>query len=753
MRIYLFLLLSFGFCKSSIAQLNEQDPGCREKCSHAYFTAKNQDVTFYQYPSMEKYDVKYLKLNLAVEPGNLFISGTALTVAKAVVPLDSFITELRSNMIVDSVFINGIKLNFSRVSDHVLIGLPSVLPVGIMVNALFYYRGTASSNAVFAGTMGTLTYTASVSESYQAREWFPAKQILKDKIDSADIWIKTSAGNKVGSNGILIAVVDSPNNKKQYQWKSRHPMSYYMPSFSVGNYQEYLNYAKPAEIAPDSILIQHYIVNDDTYFATVKPNLDKTPAFIEKFSELFGLYPFADEKYGHSQANIGGGMEHQTMTTTSSFGSTIIAHELGHQWFGDNVTCATWNHIWLNEGFATYCEYLAIEKLPALFPTTNPAAYMQSIHSSVMSSPGGSVYIPDASIFDENRIFSGRLSYNKGGAIIHNLRFEMEDDNLFFQTLKNYQQEFKDSVATADDFRHVAETTSGKNFTDFFNQWYYGEGYPTINVTYIRQTPDSIILLVNETVSAPAVTPFFKGLYEFTIKSAQGDTTVKAYVTSNNQQFKFKYNKTPNGIVVDPNNWVINATGTITNGGVIPVKLLSFSGSADNNCSAKLKWKTSNEENVLDYEVEYSPDGNNFYKAGTTMAKNAVAVESSYEYNFILGAGASHYFRLKIIDKDGSITYSQVIVINKICSGAFSLDILPNPVTEKLNIKITVPSAGKTTITIFDATGALIYKNVQMMHAGENQVQPGIMQKIIPGTYMLRAENQAGVISKKFIRL
>ena len=753
MKSLLLFLSGFIFSYNSFAQFSNEDPECREKCSHANITtARPGQVDYYQYPSMDKYDVKYLKLDIDAETNSTYISGTALTVVKVVAPLDSFVAELRSNMIVDSVFINGVKMNFQRGSDHIFIPLSPTLPVGTTVSALFYYNGTASGNAVFAGTNGNgLSYSASLSESYQAREWFPVKQILSDKIDSADIWITTNIANKAGSNGKLESVDFLPGSKTRYKWKSRNPMSYYMPSFSVGNYMEYKNYAKPAAFAPDSILVLHYIADDEVFLASVKTNLDKTPTFIEKFSELFGLYPFANEKYGHSQAEIGGGMEHQTMTTTSSFGSTIIAHELGHQWFGDNVTCATWNHIWLNEGFASYCEYLAIENLPALFPTTNPASYMQSIHNNVMSQPGGSVYVPLASTFDENRIFSGRLSYNKGSAIIHNLRFEMQDDNLFFQTLKNYQQQYKGSVATADDFRAVAEATSGKSFTDFFNQWYYGEGFPTINVTYIRQTPDSIILLVNETVSMPSVTPFFKGLYEFKITSAQGDTTVKAYVTTNNQQFKFKYNKTANGVIIDPNNWVINATGSITNGGVIPVKLISFEGSANNNCSALLKWKTTNEQTIKNYETEYSNTGNDFIKAGTVAGKNTNA-ETSYQYNYNLSTGNAHYFRLKIIEADGSFTYSQVITITKKCAFSFSLNASPNPTSENLSLTITQPSSGKTTIVILNAIGAIVYKNEQLLNAGENIIPVNKMNKFAAGTYLVRVANSNGTISKKIIK-
>lgn len=306
-------------------------------------------------------------------------------------------------------------------------------------------------------------------------------------------------------------------------------------------------------------------------------------------------------------------------------------------------------------------------------------------------------------------------------------------------------------MATAEDFKEVAETTSGKNFTDFFNQWYYGEGYPTFNVTYIRQGVDSIILLINQTTSS-AVTPFFKGLYEFTINSAQGDTTVKLYMNSNNQLFKFKYNKIPSGVIVDPNNWVLNATGIITNGGVIPVKLLSFEGNATANCNALLKWKTSNEENSQQYIVEYSSDGINYIPSGS-ISSHQSTIESNYELASSLNSSPIHYFRLKIVNTDGSFTYSQVIKIQQSCKGSFSFNVAPNPVTETVTLAVNQPMTGEIKIRVFNATGQLIHKEHTLIEAGTHMISITALKKLSPGTYTISIETSTVVMKRRFIKL
>ena len=505
---YLLVMLILGNALSSAAQISPS-----KRFLNKDFLRRDVNISegsqFYQSQQMLKYDVRYLKLDLSVQTSTKFISGTCSYSVLLIQPLDTFAIELRDNMLVDSVYVNDVRRSFTRNADHVYMAFSSLLSQGSQLDIVFYYKGTPSAGIFTGSDANGLTYIANVSESFQAREWFPAKQMLYDKIDSADIYITTAGGNKVGSNGVLRSVFEVAPNMAQHHWSTRYPMAYYLPSFAVANYMEYRNYAKPAAISPNSILVLHYLANNSPFFNFVKEKLDKTPRFIEKMSELFGIYPFWREKYGHSQAAIGGGMEHQTMTTLQNFDEHLVAHELAHQWFGDNVTCASWNDIWLNESFATYAQVLMQQYLPGLFATT-AATQMNNVDAFVMSQPGGSVYVPVQDSYNKSRIFNSRLSYNKGSAVLHNLRFEMQSDSLFFTTLKTYQQKFKNAVATTADFKQVAEQVTGKNFTPFFTQWVFGEGYPTYDIFYFKKGSDTLVINITQNTSMPAITLVYR---------------------------------------------------------------------------------------------------------------------------------------------------------------------------------------------------------------------------------------------------
>ncbi len=258
-------------------------------------------------------------------------------------------------------------------------------------------------------------------------------------------------------------------------------------------------------------------------------------------------------------APINGGMEHQTMTTLGYFDFGLIAHELTHMWFGDNVTCRTWQDIWINEGFASYGAYLAEEYIHT---QQDADSWMATAHSDAMQTPDGSVYIPFQDANNENRIFSYQLSYQKGASIIHMLRFEMQNDSLFFQTLKEFQQIYKDSTATGDDFMNVANSVSGMDFTQFFDQWYYGEGYPTYHI-YYQQVGDTLHITANQQVSS--TTPLFKMLMDYKITYVGGDTTVLLYQNTNSDDFSFYFPHQITDFFVDSVDWVLDGTPTIVN--------------------------------------------------------------------------------------------------------------------------------------------------------------------------------------------
>lgn len=552
---FFFLL----FCLT-VSQLYAQDHFCATGKQKAALAQRNKTANANQLQLMDEYDVVFHNLNLNVERDTTFIRGNVRTLARVVaVQLDSFGFELHRNLTVDSVVYAGTRLAVNRSNDFAFVVLPAALSHNQLVDLTIFYHGTApaaASAAIGAGFSSDVSArwgneaTWSLSQPYSAFEWWPCKQSLQDKIDSVFTNITTSTENKAGSNGLLQAVVPLANNKHRYEWKTFYPIDYYLISVAVAKYVEYDTYAV---VGGDSILIQDYVYDNPLALTTFKPVLDQTAAMIEAFSAKFGTYPFAGEKYGHCLAPFSGGMEHQTMTSIGIINFTIVAHELGHQWFGDHVTCKTWKDIWLNEGFASYCEFLALQ----LLDSAKAAPDMQDVHANVMRQAGGSIWFTDTT--DVNRIFDSRLTYNKGSAFIHTLRFEINNDSLFFAFLRNYQQQFAYSTASTDDFKAFLEQQTGRSFTQVFNQWFYGEGFPTFTVKW-NQLADTLYIVSIQTTST-AVTPLFITPLEFNVKRAAGDTVIRVLCDQASRTYKIPLTGTVTGIEIDPNNWIIN-TGT-----------------------------------------------------------------------------------------------------------------------------------------------------------------------------------------------
>ncbi|UOQ68234.1 hypothetical protein [Hymenobacter volaticus] len=252
-RIYLLLIsmlftaigvrAQVGPSQLTTSELNSAAISCAR--SHVQAALRQPATTVRHRQKMDRYDVKYYKLDLALENNSRNVSGNVRMVARTLAqPLDSVAFELYPDYTIDSVVVNGRRsAGWRWSSSDVTAAIPQVVGANTLFTTVVYYRGTAPSgqssaigNALTTRTVSNygVDVTWSLSEPFSAHEWWPCKQVLTDKADSVDVWVTTSSSNKVGSNGVLQRVTPLANNKSRYEWKHRvKPIAYYLVSVAV----------------------------------------------------------------------------------------------------------------------------------------------------------------------------------------------------------------------------------------------------------------------------------------------------------------------------------------------------------------------------------------------------------------------------------------------------------------------------------------------------------------------------------------
>lgn len=514
-----------------------------------------------------QYDVKYVKLDLALSNTSAAISGSVITNAVTTATSGAYVCELGSNLTVDSILINGMARPVSVSGITVKATYAAPIAANTPFKAQVFYRGNGAMAPGMSGYVNISGITCSFSQPFYSHLWWPCKQALQDKIDSADIWITVDSSLKAGSNGVLKNITPL-GAKKRFEWQNRSPIDYYLVSVAVAKYSDY-SYYMHFDNSTDSMPIVNYLLPNT--LPSLKPTLDSVGLMINYFSKLFGRYPFWKEKYGHSSVVAPGAMENQTMSTCGSYESYIVVHELAHQWFGDHVTCATWKDIWLNEGFASYMEYLLPEGLyglnyanPRMTAMHSTAMYSYNNPSNPVLDPTGTVYVDDTT--DAERIFSNRLTYNKGGSIVHTLRFEANNDSLFFSAIRAYLQQYGGKTATTEQLKNVVSQVYGRSMDSFFNQWIYKSGWPKFSGIW-NQRGDTVYLQLNQTgMGNQAVysTPLELQLMG-QLMGQQADTIIRLYTNAPSTLYKFKWAPQISQIRADPRDWLLNESGTFTN--------------------------------------------------------------------------------------------------------------------------------------------------------------------------------------------
>jgi aminopeptidase N len=521
-------------------------------------------LEFRSNPLTQGYDLKYHRMEWVINPTVRHISGTVTAWFEA--EEEGFQTlyfDLDPALVVSAVRQRGDDVSFQILpaQKSIAIQLPQAMSAGTLDSVSITYSGvplqTGFGSFVQANPAGNPAIWT-LSEPYGARDWWPCKQDLNDKVDSIDVIVRTPLLYRVASNGLLVSEIQDGEDKI-FHWRHRYPIPAYLIAISVTRYAVYSDFVPVPGAAPIEVL--NYVFPQDSAYA--RSQTWRTVEIMQLFNELFGMYPFAAEKYGHAQFGWGGGMEHQTMSFMGGFSHLLQAHELAHQWFGNKVTCGSWEDIWLNEGFATYLEGLTYDFLPA---TGNWRNYLTGKINSVVSQPGGSVWVDDTT--SVNRIFSGRLSYNKGAMILHMLRWKLGDEN-FFQACRNYLNDpaIAFGYARTHQLKAHLEAQSGLDLGEFFEDWFYGQGYPSYAVTLV-ELASGVQVRINQTSSHPSVDFFEMPVpIRFYLENVTDTLVVFDHQFSGQQYFV----SLPAGVVsavFDPDLWLVSANNSID---ILPV--------------------------------------------------------------------------------------------------------------------------------------------------------------------------------------
>lgn len=449
-------------------------------------------------------DVLSCALEIELLPTTDSILGRNTMVVKSLSPtLNEFTIRLRSNFDATiSITVDGTSATWVRLDVPTLkVVLPRTYGLNEQFTMVVNYNGQPVSRGY-----GSFDYTthngvvvaSTLSEPYYAYTWWPAKDDNADKF-TLDMWITCPNSWLAPSNGVLLSTENLSGNRKRYHWRESYPIVTYLVSIGATNYNTWtVPYNHPGGTMPVTFFI--YPEHDS---AGNRAAWEKCVPMLATFRGVFGEYPFINEKYGIYQFPFGGGMEHQTMTGQGTFDESVTAHELGHQWWGDMVTCKTWGDIWLNEGFATYSEALWYERRAG-------SSGLPALHSHMAARRPGNVsstvYVTDTSSM--GRIFDYNHTYLKGGWVLHQLRHVVGDDT-FFNILAHYRSLYEYNSATTDDFKNAAEAVYGQDLDWYFNQWVYGPGAPAYQwgaSQSVANGKNYLLVSVTQTQSYPVFT-------------------------------------------------------------------------------------------------------------------------------------------------------------------------------------------------------------------------------------------------------
>lgn len=739
-------------------------------------------------------DVIYQRCNWRINPDSAIkaIGGSVLMRFKTIQNSVSQIkVDLSSAMTISKIVFRGSNLpaaNISRSGNVVTISFGVTLANNITDEIDIFYNGTPPAfgdygegyeKAAITG-MGNVIYT--LAESYGDDDWWPCKADMQDKIEAMDIIISMPSAFRAASNGVLVSDVVSGLHRIM-TYKSSNPIASYLVAVGVAKYTVYNR--TPVNISGTNVPIVYYVYSGRTPTTTQLSTMDYCRDQMMAFSNKFGDYPFKNEKYGMYEFGWGGGMEHQTFSAmgwTSMINWSVIAHELAHQWFGDKVTFATWNHLWLAEGFAKYSEVLAAELVTSM--GKDPVTHRSAIKTTALATSTTPIYLSAASIQNSNTLWTttnDNALYQRGAMVVSMLR-KLAGDDKFFQALKNYLADpaLAYKSATTENLRDHFEAVLGYDLDAFFTDYIYGTGNPAYDINWgnVTNSKSINIELTTQRKSTSSTVTYFRTPVVLKISNATIDTTVVIYDengkvsyggngirgTQTGKMLSYNLSFIPTTVTVDPNAETLvrgqdatTAKSTVTKVTrlnvppvyILPISIIDFNGQKTASGNLLSLHLVTTDENIS-VIVERSEDGAVFSSIGN-MAKGAVTnLESMYSLEDQTFSNAhALYYRARTTDEKGLVKYSKVVSLKSNAERTGSISIRPNVVRDNLKIVLSEGwERGPVAVTVFNSSGVIVKKEKRN---GANRIEVAV-RDLTAGNYNVQVTRLDGTfINRPFI--
>ena len=468
--------------------------------------------------------------------------------------------------------VGGPALAWTQSGDLLTVSLSPPLALGEEIEIEIDYDGNPSlatdEGMFFTSFSGSPLYY-SLSQPWSARTWWPCKDYPDDKA-TFEIYLSVPADMFAASNGTYLGFTETQvwgQAYRRYHWIESYPMPTYLASIAASDYvllEDQFVYA-PGE----TMQVTHYVF--PTKAIQAEEDFDIAVPALEFYSSVFGLYPFVDEKYGVALFTVGGGMEHQTLT---SYGAGLVTgthaydwvyvHELAHQWFGDMITCRDWTHIWLNEGFASYAEALWFEHREG---AGRLRTYMESEDRPYLWN-GPILRDPDET---DPWYYFDYVVYDKASWVLHMLRHVMGDDG-FFDALLDYATDprLMYAYAETEDFVNTCEAHYGGELDWFFDPWLTREDrlrYEWNWHSYVLEESQVLTITVDQTQALPYTMPV-----DFRISTAAGVIDTVLWVDEEREEYQFHLGDAVLDVEMDPDHWILCDKLFIPTGhGTVPI--------------------------------------------------------------------------------------------------------------------------------------------------------------------------------------